>query len=131
MTAPTLRRSMKRVYVAGAYSSDNVIGAFDNIRKGLRWSTQVFLSGHAPFCPWTDFHYQLMLRDGEKLTLHDYYEQALAWLRVAEVVFATPGWESSRGAHAEVELAKELGIPVVYRLEDIRARLGLGEGEPK
>lgn len=110
---------MKRVYVAGAYNSEDVLEVFDNVRKGMRWSTKVMLAGHAPFNPWTDFHYQLMLHEDEKLTLKDYYEISLAWLHVADVVFMTPGWEHSRGARAEHAMAQKLGIPVVFSVGEI------------
>jgi hypothetical protein len=89
------------------------------MREGMRWATRVFLAGHAPFAPWLDFHFQLMLRDGEALTVDDYYQYSLAWLRAAEVVFATPGWEHSKGTHAEIEEATRLGIPVVFALDEI------------
>ena len=69
---------MKRIYIAGPYSSDNVIGVLDNMRKGMRLSTEVFLAGYAPFCPFLDYHFQLNLRDGENLTLDDYYQYSLA-----------------------------------------------------
>jgi hypothetical protein len=110
---------MKRVYVAGAYSANNVIGVFDNIREGMRWAAKVFLAGHAPFAPWFDFHFQLMLREGEYLKVNDYYEYSLAWLRAADVVFVTPGWEQSKGTIAEVAEAKRLGIRVVYDISEI------------
>jgi len=112
---------MKRVYVAGAYSADNVCDVLANMRRGMRWATKVFLAGHAPFCPWHDFHYELMLREeeGEKLTLEDYYQFSLAWLRASDVVFVTPGWRTSYGTIREIELARSLGIPVVFKLEDI------------
>jgi hypothetical protein len=108
-----------RVYVAGAYSADNVLGVLDNIREGVRWSTQVLLAGYAPFSPWTDFHFQLMLRGDEELQVEDYYEFSLAWLRVCDAVFVTPDWEQSKGTRAEIAEAERLGIPVVYDLDDL------------
>ena len=110
---------MKRVYVAGAYSSNNVIGVLDNMREGMRWATKVFLAGHAPFAPWLDFHFQLMLRDGESLSVEDYYQYSLAWMQVADVVFVTPEWENSKGTHAEIAEAERIGIPVVYSIDDV------------
>ena len=110
---------MKRVYVAGAYSSDNVIGILDNMREGMRWATKVLLLGHAPFCPWQDHHYQLMLRDDETLKVEDYYRHGLAWLRMSDVVFVTPGFENSKGTIAEIAEADRLGIRVVYSLDEI------------
>ena len=49
------------MYVAGAYSSDNVLGVLDNMRRGMRMSTEIFLAGFSPFCPWLDYQFQLML----------------------------------------------------------------------
>lgn len=108
---------MKRIYVAGAYSANNVIGVLDNIREGMRWATKVFLAGHAPFAPWLDFHFQLMLREGERLKVEDYYEYSLAWLRASDVVFVTPGWEQSKGTIAEIAEANRLGIKIVYDID--------------
>lgn len=110
---------MKRVYVAGAYSANSVIGVLDNIREGMRWSTKVLLAGHAPFAPWLDFHFQLMLREGESLSVEDYYKYSLAWLRAADVVFVTPGWEQSKGTIAEIAEANLRGLRVVYDINEI------------
>lgn len=110
---------MKRVYVAGAYSASNVIDVLDNMRRGMRWSTRVMLAGHAPFCPWIDYHFQLQLQEHEELTVEDYYAYSLAWLQVSDVVFVTPGWEKSKGTHAEIAEARRLGIPVVFSFDDI------------
>lgn len=110
---------MRRIYVAGAYSSDNVIGLLDNIRKGQRWGAEVFLRGYAPFCPWNDLHFQLQLPDGAKLTVQDYYDYSMAFLEASEAVFVTPGWEGSKGTIAEIARAEELGIPVVYNIDDL------------
>ena len=40
---------MKRVYVAGAYSGDNVIEILQNIGRGEWYSAQIFKLGYAPF----------------------------------------------------------------------------------
>ncbi len=110
---------MKRVYVAGPYSADNVISVLDNIREGMRISTRVLLSGFAPFCPWMDFHFQLMLRSGEKLTVDDYYQYSMAWLDASDAVLVHALREDSKGTAAEIERAKELGIPVFYSFSDL------------
>ena len=112
---------MKRVYVAGAYSSNNVIGVLDNIREGMRLSTKVFLAGFAPFCPWLDFHFTLMLRDGESLTVPNYYRYSMAWLEVSDAMLIGdwPGCENSTGTKAEIQMAGELGIPIYKTLEKL------------
>ncbi len=114
---------MKRVYVAGAYSSNNVLGVLDNMRRGMRASTEVFLAGFAPFCPWLDYHYTLMLREGEHLTVEDYYNYSKAWLEVSDAVLVLPNSENSKGTQAEIVRAKELHIPVFNTLEEVKNAL--------
>ena len=110
----------KRVYVAGAYSSDNVLGVLDNIRIGMRKGLEVLLEGYAPFVPWFDFHFQLMLREGEKLTVQDYYEYSMAWLDVSDAVLVLPNSEHSKGTQDEINKAKSLSIPIYYSLSDLK-----------
>lgn len=110
---------MKRVYVAGAYSANNVISVLDNMRRGIRLSTEVLLAGYAPFSPWLDYQFQLMLRSGEKLTIEHYYNYSIAWLVVSNAVLVVPGSENSNGTQNEIQIAEELDIPVFYSLEDL------------
>ena len=110
---------MKRIYVAGSYSADNVITVLENMRIGMRASVEVFLAGFAPFCPWLDYHFQLMLREGEVLTVNDYYEYSLAWLEVSDAILVLPNSENSKGVQAEIRRAEELKIPIFYSLQDL------------
>ena len=112
---------MKRIYVAGPYSANNVITILDNIRRGIRASVEVLLAGYAPFCPWLDYQFQFVLLQGETLNVSHYYEYSLAWLRVADAMLVLPGYETSKGTLAEIEEAHELGIPVFYSLDDLKA----------
>ena len=105
---------MKCVYIAGAYSSNNVMGVLNNMRKGMRASTEWLLNGFAPFCPWLDYHFQLQLREGENLTVQNYYDYSMAWLRKSDLVFVLKGWEQSKGTIAEIAEAERLGIPIMY-----------------
>ena len=114
---------MKRVYVAGAYSATNVIDVLDNMRKGMRLSTEVMLAGFAPFCPWLDYHFQLQLREGEALSVNDYYQYSLTWLEVSDAVLLVPGWEHSKGTIEEIKVAKSLNIPVYYTLVKLKKEL--------
>ena len=113
---------MKRVYVAGPYSADNVIDVFENMRRGMRMGVRVFLAGYAPWVPWHDFHHQLMFRDGESLSIDidDYYEMSMAWLVVSDAVLVLPGWLNSKGTVAEVDKASRLNIPIFHSLEDLK-----------
>jgi hypothetical protein len=113
---------MLRVYVAGAYSASNVIGALDNMRIGMRTSTEVLLAGFAPFCPWLDYQFQLMLRYGETLYLQQYLNYSKTWLLAADVVLIVDNSrnELSSGTQAEIVLAQQNHIPIFYGLEDLK-----------
>ena len=112
---------MKRIYIAGPYSADNVITVLGNMRRGMMLATKVFKAGFAPFCPHLDFHYSLMVRDEEDFTVNDYYEYSMAWLEVSDAVLLLSNWEGSKGTMVEVDRAYELGIPVFGRLEALVA----------
>ena len=114
---------MRRVYVAGPYSASNVISVLENIRAGIELSTRVLLLGYAPFCPWLDYHFTLMLREGEKLSVDDYYKYSMAWLEASDAVLLVPGWEKSIGTQKEIKRATELGIPIFYDLMELRTNL--------
>jgi len=113
-------RGIKRVYVAGAYSADNVISVLDNMRKGMRVSTEVLLAGFAPFSPWLDYHFTLMLQGDEKLTVEDYYNYSMRWLEASDAILLVSGWENSKGTAAELARAEELKIPVFVSIEDLK-----------
>lgn len=113
-------QAKKRIYVAGAYSADNVLDVLNNIRKGQRIAVEVLLAGFAPFCPWLDHQFQFMLRDNETLTVQNYYDYSMAWLEVSDAVLLVPGWETSKGTRQEIKRADELCIPVFTSPEDLR-----------
>ena len=111
---------MKRVYVAGKYNDDNIISALENMRLGMKVSTEVFLLGYAPFVPWFDYHFVLMRPEGTKITVEMYQEYSMQWLEVSDCVLALKSWRQSSGAIREIERAKELNIPVYYSIEELQ-----------
>lgn len=103
-----------RIYVAGSYSSDNVIGVLNNIRRGTKYCVELLKQGHEPFCPWLDYQFQFY---DDTLTVADYYRYSMAWLEVSDCVHVLPNSENSKGTRAEIARARELGIPIIF-LED-------------
>jgi hypothetical protein len=85
----------------------------------MRVCTEVMLAGFAPFAPWHDYHYQLALKDNEKLSIEDYYNYSIAWLKVSDTVLLIDGWQLSTGAINERDIAEQLNIPIFYSLEDL------------
>ena len=111
-----------RVYVAGAYSSNNVLGVLENMRLGMRASKDVMLARLAPFCPWLDYHFWLMLDDGETLTVDDFYEYSMAWLAASDAVLVVnnPANIDSVGLKKELDLARQLRIPIFNTVERLK-----------
>lgn len=107
-----------RVYVAGAYSANNVLDVLKNIGRGQHYAAELFMAGFAPFCPWHDKEYVIHNWDKE-MTVDMFYKYSLAWLEVSDWVFVAPEWENSTGTKMEIEKAKELGLPIFYSLDDI------------
>ena len=113
---------MLRVYIAGPYSSDSVIGGLNNIRTGLRMATELMMAGYSPYCPFADHLFCLQLREGEVLTIDDYYNASLEWMYVSDAVLVLPGYEKSKGVMQEIEKAILLDIPVFYSVGDLQKK---------
>jgi hypothetical protein len=109
---------MKRVYVAGAYSANNVIDVLKNIGRGEQYSAEIFFRGMAPFCPWHDKQYAMYLCY-EDVPVTQYYEYSIAWLKVSDAMFLVPGWKNSEGTLKEIEIAKSLNIPIFKLLIEL------------
>lgn len=107
---------MKRVFVCGPYSADNVLDVLGNIGRGIEESYRVFKSGFAPYCPWFDSRFAEM-GDFEK---EEFYELSMAWLEVSDAVYLLEGWMTSGGCLREVDRAQELGLPIFYSIREMQ-----------
>jgi hypothetical protein len=107
-----------KVYVAGAYSADNVISVLQNIGRGEKACAELFRLGFAPFCPWHDKSY---VTDSPyyEFKIEDFYEYSIAWLEVSEIMLVLPGHSESGGTIKEIARANELEIPVVYSIDEL------------
>ena len=124
---------MKRIYVAGPYSADNVLDVLRNIGRGEKVCAELFAMGFAPFCPWHDQSYVTDRPDGA-FTVEQFYDYSMAWLEVSDAVYVhdmrygPDGSWLSLGTKAEVERAMEMGIPVFYDLSELKAYYDHGQG---
>ena len=104
---------MKKVYIAGRYSADNVLDVLENIRKGTRFGAVAMLNGFIPYIPWLDHQIALALRNDERVSVEQYKMASIEWLKVCDQVWVIPMKRMSRGVKEEILLAKKLGIPVL------------------
>ena len=105
---------MKRVYVAGPYSGDDVITILANIRRGIDLSLKIMKLGHAVYCPWLDWQFGTIT----ELTKEQYQANSMAWVEVSDAVVLAEGWEKSRGTQMEIYRAAELNIPIYKTFDD-------------
>lgn len=110
---------MVKVYVAGAYSDDNVLGVLRNIGRGQSIAATLFCRGYAPFVPWHDKTFVIEWWQ-YNFSIKMFYEYSMEWLRVSDAVFIVPNhhglknWQDSGGTLKEIEEANKLGIPVFH-----------------
>lgn len=99
------------IYVSGPYTADPVQCTARAIDVG-----QVLLhAGHAPFVPHLSHYWETLHHVND----YEFWMQIdLEWVRRSDVIVRIPG--QSSGADREVELARELGIPVFEWTDALR-----------
>jgi hypothetical protein len=100
---------MKVVFVAGPYRADTDDERRKNIDIAAIAARAVWKHGGVALCPHKNSeHFSGIVK--EKRFLQGYLEL----LSRCDCVLTVPGWENSKGAQAEVALAKEIGLPVFH-----------------
>jgi hypothetical protein len=107
-----------KVYVAGAYSADNVLSVLQNIGRGEKACAKLFELGFAPFSPWADRSFIINNPDVE-FKIEDFYEYSIAWLEVSDIMLVLPGHSGSGGTIKEIEIAMELGMAICYSIDEV------------
>jgi len=106
---------MKKIYVAGKYSGDNVLDVLINIGRGEKACSKLFNLGYAVFSPWADRQHIYQNPDF-KYNVDKFKKASMAWLEVSDAVYVV---SMSGGVMTEIKRAKKLGIPVFYNLSDL------------
>jgi hypothetical protein len=107
---------MIAVYVAGKMSSTNPLEFLRNLNALQDWTAHVRELGYAPFPVADDFADIMRTKD---VTVEQVKEASIVWLRRADCMLVTPGWEQSPGTHAEIAEARRCGIPVFFDIEEM------------
>jgi len=105
---------MKLVYIAGQYRANTVHGIVKNIRKAEKVALKYWRKGYAVICP----HKNTALFDGsapDKVWL----DGDLEILKRCDIIVMMKGWEKSSGSIAELKLAKELKLEIIYEKSNI------------
>ena len=101
---------MMKVYIAGPYTKGDIAV---NVKTMMDIANALIEKGFAPFVPlYSHFQHMAHPQPYEVWTTLD-----LEWVKCCDCLLRIPG--ESKGADAEVEYAKSLGIPVYYDVEDI------------
>jgi len=109
-----------RVYIAGALSSKEkadrnpsqvIVDYLQNLHRMFRVATEVRNLGHIPYVPGLDFLLGITAGGWDE---NDYRGMGMGFLEVCDVVLVT-SW--SWGVDKEVTRAKELGIPVIDKID--------------
>ncbi len=118
---------MKLVYVAGPFRAasayvpghQDMFAVQENIMAAMKLGLEVARTpGAFPVIP----HANTMFFTGAAPD-HVWLEGDLEMMRRCDAVLMTPDWQRSSGARAEEQLARELGIPVFYDAEALKAWL--------
>lgn len=100
-----------KIYLAGKYNADNVVGVLNNIHDGIKMAALLIKAGNEVYCPWLD--YQLHFFD-KHLTKEDYQRNSISFLDWCTELWVMPNSENSLGTQKEIQKAKELNIKVRY-----------------
>jgi len=97
------------IYVAGRYRGENAYEIHENILHAERASLDLWKEGYVPITPHKlTEHFQGVLPDEVWLN------GCLELLKRCDAIFLLRGWQQSKGSVAEYELAKELGLEVIF-----------------
>jgi hypothetical protein len=101
--------AMKVVYIVGPYRATTPLGILQNVHKAGDVALKYWRKGYAVICP----HKNTALFDGQADDCI-WLEGDKELLRRSDVVVMMQEWEQSAGATAEHDLAKSLGLEIIY-----------------
>ena len=131
-----MRRTLRRIYVAGAYTAPTPHGIAENINAAADLAEDLRAAGFLPYVPHTGLAgaravgVDLVEGEGRKqdvflclpdLTWDEAMDDCRDLLPRMDALILVPGWQESRGAKEEKALAEAEGLPVFFTLAALRA----------
>jgi hypothetical protein len=105
---------MRLVFIAGPYRADTEWQITSNVRRAEAAALEVWNLGAAVICPHKNTE-----RFGGAAPDEVWLKGGQEMVRRCDAVYAISGWGESRGAKAEVGLARQSGIPVLFSIEEL------------
>lgn len=102
-----------RVYIAGAYTSRDLIVVNNNVARASAVGDLVCAYGGLPIVPHEIGHRRAQMQTDYKW----WVEATLQALRACDAAVVVPLYEDSTGTLGEIAEAERLGIPVFYAIE--------------
>lgn len=99
-----------QAYIAGSYSSPHAHQIIQHVRAALFGALKASAMGYLPIVPHTMFNHRTTSWEDAMQRCRYLIRQLDPTL---DILVLLPGWENSRGAREEVDLAVRLGIRVV------------------
>lgn len=100
-----------KIFISSPYTKGD---QGENVRVQLDAANEIMNLGHFPFVPLLS-HFQHIVHPRP---YGDWLANDMAWLECCDLLLRLPG--ESLGADVEVERAKQLGIEVIYTLNELR-----------
>lgn len=100
---------MKVIYVAGGYRANTEWGLIENIRKAESSAIKLWQKGWAVIC-----HHKNTAHFGGLCSDEVWLEGDLEILKRCDAIYMVSGWQKSKGATRELQLAKQIGLEVIY-----------------
>jgi hypothetical protein len=101
---------MKYVYIAGPYTKDDPVINTANV---IRAADELASHGYYPYVPHLTLFWHLIYPHDIRF----WYDLDIAWLKKCDCLLRLPG--ESSGADNEVRIAKNLGMPIYYSIEEL------------
>ena len=102
----------KIVYIAGPYRADSEWEVKQNIDRAEAVALKYWRAGYAVFCPHKNSSFM-----GGSCPDETWLEGGLEILKRCDAIVMMSGWGNSRGSCKEIELARELNIPVFFNID--------------
>ena len=115
-----------RIYVAHSYGRRRGLSLEtlqSNVNSSVRYGLELIKMGHNPFIP-NLYHYVHLMANGS-IPEETFIALMTEWVKQCDAILvATEPEGKESGVQIEIDIAKELGIPVYYSLDEIKEIVG-------